>query len=275
MRIAVDVRRHVSLTGPVARGLPSQRELSLHGATVLLTGASGGIGAAIADRLAGAGARLLVTGRDREALARVAQATGGTALVADLSTPEGAGELAAAALGTADTVDVVVCNAGVGWAGQLTAMDALDIERLVAVNLCAPMHLVRALLPGMLARGYGQIVLVTSVAAAGVAGEAVYSATKGGLAVFADALALELTGRGVGVSVVVPGVVDTGFFDRRGASYARRWPRPMQPERVADAVLHAVRHRRARVHVPRWLGLAARLHGGAPGLYRALARRFG
>jgi short-subunit dehydrogenase len=125
----------------------------------------------------------------------------------------------------------------------------------------------------MLQRRRGHILLVGSIAGrVGVADEAVYSASKAGLAAFADSLRAELAGTGVGVSLVTPGAVDTPFFERRGRAYGRRVPRLIPPERVADAVLHCVEDARAERTVPRWLAVPARLHGAAPGVYRSLAR---
>jgi short-subunit dehydrogenase len=127
----------------------------------------------------------------------------------------------------------------------------------------------------MLARGRGRIVFVTSIAGrTGVAGEAVYAATKAGVDAFADSLRFELHGTGVGVAVVVPGVVQTAFFERRGRPYGRTSPRPVPPDRVAAAVLRAVTTD-GDFYVPRWLRVPVALRGAAPGLYRALATRFG
>lgn len=245
--------------------------MRLADAHVLITGASSGIGAATAHALAGTGARLTLAGRDRERLAAVAAATGGDMVVCDVATQ--ADELVA----RAGHVDVLVNNAGVGWAGSFVEMPAGSAERLLAVNLAAPIALTRLLLPGMLAAGRGHVVFVASIAGAvGVAREAVYSATKAGLVVFAEGLRHELRhAPGVGVSVLLPGVVNTPFFVRRGAPYTRGWPAPIPPERVARAVVAAILHGRPESFVPGWLRLPARLRGAAPGPFRLLARRFG
>src|SRR6266540_1873587 len=173
-------------------------------------------------------------------------------------------------------VDLLVSNAGAGWAGDLAAMPLDLAERLVTLNLVAPVRLTRLLLPGMLERGGGHLVYVTSIAGAtGVAREAVYAATKAGLGTFADSVREEVAGSGVTVSVVVPGVVDTPFFDRRGSAYDRSWPAPIPAQRVARALLRAISSDRAEVFAPAWIRLPARFKGAAPGLYRRLALRFG
>jgi short-subunit dehydrogenase len=117
-------------------------------------------------------------------------------------------------------------------------------------------------------------VFVTSIAGAvGVPGESVYSSTKAAVESFAVVLREELRRDGVGVSTVLPGVVDTAFFERRGAPYDRRFPRPMPPARVARAVVGALESGRGRTVVPRWLSFPAWLSAAAPGTYRTLARR--
>ena len=250
--------------------------MQLAGAVALITGASSGIGAATAIALAKARARLILTGRDEAALARVAGRTGGVAMPADLEQPGAPEALAAAALATYGRVDLLVCNAGSGWAGPTARMPAADVARLVTLNLLAPIQLARAMLPGMTARGHGQLVFVSSIA--GVTGarqEAVYGATKAALNNLADSMRYELAGSGVGVSVVVPGVVDTPFFSRRGRPYERVWPRPVDANRVAAAIADAATRGLPVVYVPGWLGFPAWLHGAAPGLFRRLATRFG
>ncbi|GGW11058.1 oxidoreductase [Streptomyces capoamus] len=247
------------------------------GGTALVTGASSGIGAAVARRLAAEGSwRLALNGRDVTRLEQVAAQSAAIALPADLTRPGAGRRLTGLALDHLGRLDLLVAGAGVGWAGEFAGMPATRIDEVVGVDLLATVHLVRTVLPHMVAAGNGRIVLVGSLAGSvGVRGEAVYSAAKAALATFADCLRYELRGTGVGVSHVVPGVVDTPFFDRRGTPYARSWPRPVPVERVADAVCAAVLHGRDEVYVPGWLRLPARVRGAAPGLYRRLAARFG
>jgi len=242
--------------------------MRIAGSTIVVTGASSGIGAATARGAARAGAKVLLIGRDRGRLDAVAEETGGTPIVADLAEP--------GAVHVDEPVDVLINNAGFGYAGDLADMPPDRIRALIDVNLTAPAELTRALLPGMIARGRGHIAFVTSIAGAtGVRGEAVYSAAKAGAAVLADALRQEVSGQGIGVSTILPGIVDTPFFTRRGVPYDRSRPRPVTPERVAAEILRAVEHDRAEVYVPRWLGFPPRVKGALPGLYRTLATRFG
>ncbi len=250
--------------------------MRLEGSTALVTGASSGIGRATAVLLAERGARVALAGRDLHALAAVAERTGGQAIAADLAAPGAAERVAEQALGRWGGIDLLISNAGAGWAGELAEMPPEAAERLLAVNLLAPVRLTRLLLPGMLERGGGHLAYVGSIAGStGVAREAVYAATKAGLATFADSVREEVAGRGVTVSVTVPGVVDTPFFERRGSAYNRTWPAPIRAERVARAILHAVEGDRAEVFAPAWMRLPARFKGALPGLYRTLAVRFG
>ncbi|SFJ67090.1 Short-chain dehydrogenase [Amycolatopsis sacchari] len=250
--------------------------MRLRGAVAVVTGASSGIGAATALRLHEAGARLVLHGRDTGRLAALAERTGGAVVAGDLADLDGIPALADEITGRFGEVDVLVNNAGIGWAGPFGEMTAADVRRVVDVNLTAPIELTRALLPALRGRPEAGVVFVTSIAGrTAVAGESVYSAVKAGLDVFAESLRFELAGTGVRIGVVVPGVVDTEFFARRGRPYQRRSPRPIPADRVAGAVLRAVRDGRAEQHVPGWLRLPVLVRGTLPGVYRALATRFG
>ncbi|MGH3098138.1 MAG: SDR family NAD(P)-dependent oxidoreductase [Streptosporangiales bacterium] len=242
------------------------------GARVLVTGASSGIGRAVAVRCARAGGRVTLIGRDEARLAQVADETGGTPIRADLSVP---GEPARIA-GAAGPVDVLVNNAGAGLAGELDATEPSRAAALVQTNFVSALELTRAVLPGMRERGRGHLVMVTSIAArVPVGGESVYGATKAALDQFAAALRLDLSGTGIGVSTVVPGAVATDFFNRRGRPYDRRTPRPIPPERVADAVLTAIERDLPEVIAPRWLRLAIVARAVTPRLFDRLSARFG
>jgi len=250
--------------------------MRIQGAVVLVTGASSGIGRAAAQLFAARGATVLAHGRDKAALDELTGRIGGVSLVADLAEPGEAEALAARAVEAAGRVDVLVANAGTGYAGPFVTMAPERIGGLVATNLAAPVALTRALLPAMLERDAGALAYVTSIAGrTGVAGEAVYAATKAGLDAFAESLRLELRGRRVGVGVLVPGVVATSFFDRRGLPYGRTRPRPLAVAPVAAALVELVERDRAETYRPRWMRVPVAIRGAAPGLYRALAGRFG
>ncbi|GAA5205480.1 SDR family NAD(P)-dependent oxidoreductase [Streptomyces thinghirensis] len=245
--------------------------------TALVTGASSGIGAALARRLSDEGGwRLVLSGRDPSRLREVAEDTAATAFAADLTMPGADRQLADFTLATVGPVDLLVAGAGIGWAGEFLDMPPHAIDEVLDINVLATLRLVRLVLPGMVAAGAGRVVLVGSLAGSvAVRDEAVYSAAKAAVGAFADALRYELRGTGVGVTHVVPGVVDTPFFERRGTPYLRSRPRPVPAERVADAVRTAVVRSRDEVYVPGWLRLPCRVRGAAPGLYRRLAARFG
>ncbi|MEU5519835.1 SDR family NAD(P)-dependent oxidoreductase [Streptomyces sp. NPDC052079] len=279
---------HASGAGPAGVSLPRTSAAPAEAAhappagdakrlrTALVTGASSGIGAAVARRLSAEGWRLVLNGRDAERLRRVAERAPASVFPADLTAAGAEHRLTRFALDRTGRVDVLVAGAGIGWAGDFRTMPLSALEEVVEVDLLATLRLVRQVLPHMVEAGSGRLVLVGSLAGTvGVRGEAVYSAAKAALGVFADSLRYELRGSGVGVSLVVPGVVDTPFFERRGTPYRRGWPGPVPPERVADAVWSAVSRGRDEVYVPGWLRVPARVRGAAPGLYRRLAAVFG
>ena len=242
--------------------------MHLDDATVLVTGASGGIGGAVALRCAARGAKLVLQGRDGQRLAALASSVGGRLVPCDLATAEGVSRLAA----DADGVDVIVHAAGVGWWGSAVAMPPRDVNLLVALDLIAPIRLTQLLLPAMLTRASGHVSFVSSIAGmTGVAGEAVYSAAKAGLLGFADALRLELVDSGITVSTISPGAVATDF---RAPAYVRRSPRPVSADRVAALVVAAIEADRPRTIVPRWLAIAPIIRAVAPRAYYRLARRY-
>ncbi|WP_432875682.1 SDR family NAD(P)-dependent oxidoreductase [Kribbella sp. CA-245084] len=250
--------------------------MQLDGKVALVTGASAGIGAAVAERFAPAGARVVVHGRDAERTAEVAARVDGVPVLGDLALPGVAAEVADAALAVHGRIDILVANAGLGWSGPFVQMRAEEIDQLVALDLLAPLQLVRCLLPSMIERGSGHVALVGSVAGrTAVAGEAVYAATKAALDIFAESLRLEIRGSGVSVSLTVPGVVDTGFFSARGRPYDRKRPRPVPAGDVARALVDGITNDRAEIWIPRWLRVAPAIRALAPGLYRRLSARFG
>ena len=243
----------------------------------LVTGASSGIGAATAVALTRRGFQVIVHGRDESAVTGVARKVEGIPICADLSRTKEVERLAEQALAAGGgRLDVLVNNAGFGWSGDFDTMPTETAERLLAVNLSAPIVLTRALLPTMRERGSGRLVFVSSIAGRlGVGGEAVYAASKAGLDCFAESLRGESLGTGIKVGIVVPGVIATPFFERRGTPYARRWPRPILAGAVAEAVVRCMEHGTTEVYVPRWLRIPVAMRGVAPGAYRWFADRCG
>jgi short-subunit dehydrogenase len=241
-------------------------------ARVLLTGASGGIGCALAALLVRRGARLIVSGRDPANLDAATLPAGVRAVAADLTDETAVRRLAH----EAGDIDILINNAGLGWYGSTAQMACADVRRLVEVNMLAPLLLTRLLLPGMAERQRGHIVFIGSVAGhLGVENEAVYSATKAAVRTYAEALRAEVRRQGIGVSVVSPGAVATEFFAHRGAAYQRSWPPAVPADAVASAVVHAVERSDTQVFVPHWLRLPALLHDRLPAFYRGLANKLG
>jgi uncharacterized protein len=226
-----------------------------HDARALVTGASSGIGAAIARRLASAGARLVVTARraDRlDALAAECRTSGAPEVhvvvddLADRAAPE---RVARAAIERLGTIDVLVNNAGFAVPG-LTERSPLDRTlRMIDVNVCAPVALTRLLLPPMLDRGRGFILSVASMAGILPAPfQAGYAGTKAFLLNWSESLREEVRRRGVCVTALCPGVTDSEFFEAAGYRGSNAFvKRRMPADRVARAGLAALAKGRARV----------------------------
>ena len=168
--------------------------MKLSGARVVVTGASRGIGAALATELAARGARVVLVARSVEPLEKLAAELGGEAFPADLALASGIEPLVHR-IEADGPIDVLVNNAGLDLTGDLVALPTDEIARLLAVNLCAPMLLCRAVIPGMRSRGRGHIVNVSSLSGTNaLPGLAPYSASKAGLSHFTAALRAELKG---------------------------------------------------------------------------------
>src|SRR4051794_23768136 len=247
--------------------------MDLIGRRVLLTGATGGLGHAIARALVARGAHLLLSGRRAEVLEPLAAEAGGRALAADLSDPEAVDVLVA----EAGDVDVLVANAAVPASGPVLEYTIEQIDRALTVNLRAPMVLARRLAEPMVARGSGHLVFVSSLSGkAASLGSGIYSATKFGLRGFALGLREDLHGTGVGVSTVFPGFIrGAGMFAESGARLPR-FAGTRTPEDVAAAVLHAIERGTAEIDVaPLSIRLGAALGGVVPAPILAVQRRLG
>jgi short-subunit dehydrogenase len=222
--------------------------MELSGRTVLLTGATGGLGRAIATALAAKGATLLLSARRADALEAVAESLPGEghrALPADLAEPGAAEALCAEAAAT----DVLVANAGLPAAGWLTDFSSEEVSRALRVNLESPILMARALHPRMVERGSGHLVFIASLAGKSAnPRSSVYNATKFGLRGFALGLRIDLVPKGIGVSLVSPGFIrEAGMFADSGAS-------PMglgtgRPDQVGAAVVGAIERDRTELSV--------------------------
>jgi short-subunit dehydrogenase len=242
---------------------------------VLLTGASGGIGNAIARALHGRGASLVLTGRRADALDSLRSELGERVEVvpADLAEMDQADAL----VERAAEVDVFVANAGLPAAGELDSFSEAEIDRALDVNLRVPIRMARALAPAMVDRGKGHLVFISSLSGKmAAAGGSIYSATKFGLRGFAFGLREELRGTGVGVTTVFPGFIsEAGMW----ASTGIELPRGVglrSPVQVADAVLKGIERDRAEIDVaPLALKLSCWFGSVAPSAAAALGRRIG
>jgi short-subunit dehydrogenase len=223
--------------------------MELAGRRALLTGATGGLGRAIALAVAERGATLVLSGRSAEALeAMAAELPGGghETVPTDLAEAGAAEKLAAAA----GEVDVLIANAGLPGTGRLPDFEPDELTGALRVNLEAPMLLARALEPGMLARGSGHMVFVSSLSGKSATPlSSVYNATKFGLRGFALGLRADLNPLGIGVSIVSPGTI------REAGMYADSGAPPItglgtgSPKQVAAAVLKAIEQNKVEVTV--------------------------
>lgn len=223
--------------------------MELRGRTLLLTGATGGLGRAIAATLADRGARLVVSSTKPDELERLAASLPGPghrAAPANLVEPGAAERLIA----EAGTLDGFVANAGMGANGRVDEIEGPRVEAVMRLNFEAPILMARAVAPALRERGSGHLVFIASLAAKGSTGRhALYAGTKAGLRSFAIGLRDDLARDGVGVSVVCPGFIrDAGMFADSGASP------PMNlgtaaPQEVGAAVAEAIERDRLEIDV--------------------------
>jgi len=268
----------------------------LRGRNALLTGASGGLGTFIAEELALAGVNLALCdlpGADTPALAhRLASSCGGKAAVlpADLADPvqvAGLIERAEAAIGS---IDILVNNAGIEISSAYTGFTREEFERVVEINLIVPMELTRRALPGMLERGRGHVVFMSSLSGKiGFPYAEPYAVTKAGLIALVQSLRLQYAGKRVGFTAVCPGFVSAAGLGARalGDDKVPAMLAPVKPEKVARALVNAIARDQSEVIVSARpvrpalaiAGLFPRLGGwiikqtGAERVGRGIARR--
>lgn len=209
--------------------------------SVLVTGASSGIGMATTERLRAEGLRVVALGRNQAALAELAERCGAIPLAIDVRDTEVVASAAAA-----HDIDVLVNNAGV-LPSRGAFQDALleDIDEMVEVNLKAPMRLTRLLLPAMIARRRGHIFFIGSSAGrAPHPGSAAYGATKAGISLFSDALRADLVGTGVRVTEIAPGRVETDLYrtalGERAHDELYRDFNPIRASEIAELIVVAL-----------------------------------
>jgi short-subunit dehydrogenase len=247
--------------------------MEISGRTALLTGATGGIGHAIARALHARGATLILTGRRTDVLEPLAEEVSGRALAADLSLRADVDMLIA----EAGAADIVVHNAALPASGTLTDFSVEQIDRALEVNLRSPVILSRHFAEAMGARGSGHIVFISSLSGkSGQGGASLYSATKFGLRGFSQGLAGDLAPHGVGVSCIFPGFIrDAGMFHESGTQLPKGVG-TSTPEQVASAVVGAIEKNRLEVDVaPIGMRFITTIAGIAPATSAKLATKMG
>jgi short-subunit dehydrogenase len=251
------------------------------GRAALVTGASSGIGRALALRLAGLGMRVALVARRRavlDALAAEIEAGGGAAcaLPCDVEDAAAVEAAARAAVDRFGAVDLLVNNAGYGHHRPFLRWDLADMERMMRVNYLGALRFTKALLPGMVERARGGIVFVASVAGKiALPEESAYTASKFALIGLAQALSLEVEDAGVHVLVVCPGAIRTPFFD---AEALERMPpatrRSMaEVDGLVDAVVDAIARGKRELTYPRSISAAYLVQAIAPGFMRRQVKR--
>ena len=248
--------------------------MELGGKTVLLTGASTGLGPHIARRLRREGAKFVLSARNEAAMRELAGELGGAVVIpADLSRPGEPERLAK----EAGEVDVLIANAGIPATGRLVTFTLEEVDRALSVNLRSAVVLAHALLPAMLERKTGHMVFMSSIAGhVPAGGETLYNATKFAIRGFGLALHEELQGSGVGASVICPTFVsEAGMWAVTGLK-VDPMAGEVTPGQVADAIFTAITRNRAEVDVmPLQLKGSLKVQALTPGLFRTVGRATG
>jgi short-subunit dehydrogenase len=249
---------------------------------VAVTGASSGIGEAVAREFSRAGASVTLVARRKDPLEKIASELPGKSFVVahDLVDPAHAADWIPRAEEALGPIDVLVSNAGLLTLGRVATFDPEEGERMLKLNLLTPARLIRAVLPAMLARKSGVIVNVTSLAALVALPDWVYQAAgKAGSATFSEALRVELKGTGVHVMTMYPGMTDTPMTQRGLDAYGRKGLVKLIPlgntEALAKGLRHAVERRSRRFIYPRFYVLARWFPRIAAWLSAKLAPRLG
>jgi short-subunit dehydrogenase len=226
------------------------------GKRVVITGASSGIGAALARRLAGHGAVVGLIARRPERLAEVLAdcrrtSADSTIWIADLAQTATVGQLGLRAWEDLGGIDVLVNNAATPKRRAADVLDPAEVEAVMRVNFLAPMRLTLAVLPRMLERGHGVIVNVSSMGGRlGIIHEAAYCASKFALCGWSESLAIDLHGTGVSVKLIEPGPVDTEIWDQPGSEEPLYQGPKVPADEVADGIIAALGSDRFEHYLP-------------------------
>lgn len=235
-----------------------------------MTGASRGIGMALAEQFAASGAQVALVARSQASLVALADRLDGRAYAADLTQPTHLDGLLSRVERDGGPIDVLVNNAGVEATDDFAAQDAATLEALFRLNLLAPVELCRQAVPLMLSRGRGHVVNVSSLAGVvAFPGFAAYGASKAGLSHFTAGLRADLVGRPVGTTLVQLGPVETDMLvgakksPATKKSFARmqrlRLIRDLSSEEVAEATVRAVQRDQPHVRLPQLASVAPRM----------------
>jgi len=257
------------------------RLTSYQGKTALITGASSGMGRLLALRVARAGADVALVARresELQALAGEIEGLGRRALVLPCDVAERAQVVATAAraLARLGAIDILVNNAGYGHHRRFLDWDLDDMERMMRVNYFGTLYFTKALLPQMVQRRSGWIVVMASVAGKlGVPDESAYAASKFAQVGLAESLSYEVEDAGVHVLTVCPGAINTPFFDAEALARMPPVSKRMmiEPEQVIDAIIAALARGKHEITVPRFIAAGYLVRVLAPGFMRRNTKR--
>ena len=241
--------------------------------TILITGATSGVGYETAVKLISEGHRVQVTGRSAEALAKLA-ALGADVIQMDLTDIGAADHL----LREMIMPDVIIFSAGVAKFALAHETEDQQLEQMFSVNVMAPIQFTQRIAPLWMERGTGHLIYIGSQAGkVATPKAAVYAATKHALIGYTDALRMELLQYGIDVSVIHPGPIDTAFLDKAddGGTYRKSVGKHLLTvEEVAEAVVKTVYKPKRQVDLPRVMGLTSKLHAIAPGFVERVGKPF-
>jgi short-subunit dehydrogenase len=244
--------------------------MKLAGSVVVVTGASRGIGEAVARQASAKGARIGLLARNEQELKALAADLPTESLVVPVDVTKKA-DLIAALRRVRDElgpIDVLVNNAGIGAYGPFTAGGADQLDQLWPINVAAVAHAMAEVLPDMQARGSGVIVNMTSIAGRiGAPGEAAYCASKFAVVGLSETVRAEVADSGVKICLINPGPVATAFGETRGHPYDRSFPKPVSAEHVAKRTIRSIERGTPEIFIPRWLRPSLIFKNLAPPLF--------